>query len=136
MSSAARTRIIIAVIGIVVVVSLGVAYLRLMPRELVRTITGTILSIDATGRTASIAFVHPKTGQTHELTGRVPPECDIQINGQPAQMTDLKIGERIEVNGTLHSDNSISANWVHVTRGSGTLPAASSAAATRPVEHP
>jgi hypothetical protein len=136
MADATRTRIIIAVIGIVVVITLGVTFMRLMPGEQVRTINATIVSIDAVNRTASIAFVHPKTGQTLELKGSVPPECDIQINGKPAQMSDLKSGERAEVNGTIRRDMTLSANWVRVTRAADTRPAANSSASTRPTEHP
>jgi hypothetical protein len=136
MAHPARARIIIAVIGIVVVAMVGITVVRRLTRERDRTITATILAIDPQARTASIEFVHPKTGKTLELEGRVPEECDIQIDGRPAKLSDLRVGERAEVNGTIHANITLSANWVRVTRAAKTTPVPGTTPATTATSGP
>lgn len=116
MTNSARKMVVLVLVGIVVVVSLGIGVVRRMTDMQVRTISGTIMSIDVQARTASIEFVHPKTGRTLQIDGTVPPGCDISIDGRPASMEDLRVGEQAEVEGTIHRDMTISVNWVRVSR--------------------
>lgn len=59
--------------------------------------SGTITAIDTTARSASIEVVIPSTGATRELTGSVPENCVIEINGKSATLNDLRVGERVQV---------------------------------------
>lgn len=124
-------------VGVLVVIVLiigGVTYYRQMSKMTTREITGRVLAIDVASRKAAMEFTHPKTGKTFQLDGHVPPECDIQIDGKPAQLTDLKVGETIDVFGTLYRNGNMEAKWVKVSRtASQPSPAPSSSpAATQP----
>ena len=59
--------------------------------------SGTITAIDTAGRLASIEVVIPSTGATRELTGSVPENCVIEIDGKTAQLHDLRVGEHVSV---------------------------------------
>lgn len=112
-----RKRLLIATGGIVVILAAVCIVVALcVPHEQVRTVIGTITHINLATRTATIEFIHPKSGRTLAIDGTAPPDCDIRIDGQPAQLTDLRIGEEVEVEGTIHGDMTITANWVRVAR--------------------
>jgi hypothetical protein len=141
MTKKVRTRPIIAIFGVVVVAILCVASARKLLRTETRTMTGTIVRLDAAKRVATLELVHPKTGRTIQVEGYAPADCEIRIDGKPAAITDLKVGDRAEVEGVIHWDRSISANWVHVLRTAPTAPTSSPAtqpatAPTQPVGHP
>jgi hypothetical protein len=134
MANQKRTRAVVAIIGIVVLVALGGGGVRRLLHTEVRTVSGTVTRIDPAARVASIQIVHPKTGQTITIDGRVPPDCDIQIDQQPAALHDLRVGDAVTVEGTVHWDRTVSANWVRVSRaapGSAGAPATSHPATTR-----
>lgn len=129
MAKSPGKRIVIVAAGVVVAIVLGVGVVRYVTAGQVHTIYGTITRIDVQTRKASIEYVHPKTGRTLQIDGTVPRDCDIQIDGEPASLSDLRVGEQAEVEGTIHRDMTISANWVRVTRSAG---AAATAPATKP----
>ena len=122
MAGASRTRLIIVVLAITTVVVLGSVVAHQVLREEVRTITGTVTRIDLQTWTASIELVHPKTGRRLQIDGVVPPDCDIRIDGKPARLSDLIVGEQATVEGVIHWNGSISANWVRVTRAAASAP--------------
>jgi hypothetical protein len=126
-----KTRIIIAVVGVAVVVIAAVQYRKQREKSL-RQIQGTITSIDVASHMAAIEFVHPKSGQRFQLSGRVPPTCDIRINGEPATLADLKVGEQVRVEGSIDSSKRVVAKSVWVTRA----PAPASAPAVSPAGQP
>ncbi len=141
MSTGTRRVLILAIIGVVFVAGLAISVVRRMPKEKTVTITGRITKLDVASRAASIQFVHPKSGKTMTADGQVPLDCDLQIDGKPARIEDLRVGDEGEVKGTLHRDYSVTASWVRVTRQPPTTtsaptatgpsrPAASSAPAT------
>lgn len=63
-----------------------------------------------------IEFVHPKSGQKMTVSGVIPADCPIQVNGEPGRLAELRIGDRIAVRGTLALDRSIRPQWVSVQR--------------------
>ncbi len=102
--------------------------------EKVRTVSGRVVSMDTTLRTASLEIVHPKTGETLHLEGHVPLDCNIFIDGRPASLAELRAGERVDVEGIIHRDGTLSANRVSASRTE-TAPSndpASSQAAPKP----
>ncbi|MGD8453353.1 MAG: hypothetical protein PVJ57_16190 [Phycisphaerae bacterium] len=139
MDSKRKTRVIIAVIGIVVIVAVTAMVARRMLRSKKYTVTGTIVRVDLTTRTAAMAVVHPKTGQTLEIEGRVPPECPIWIDEEPADLEDLRVGETVQVEGVMSWDRTMSANWVRATRAAetpATAPATSAPTTNAAPENP
>lgn len=95
----------------------GVTYYRQMSQMTTRSITGRVLSIDPATRKASMEFTHPKTGKTFQLSGVVPPECSITIDGRIGTLDEIKAGETIEVYGTLYRSGEMHAQRVTVRRG-------------------
>lgn len=124
-----KTRIIVAVIGVAIVVVVGTQYRKTRTKSLHQT-QGTILSIDVASRQATIEFVHPKSGQRFQLAGDVPADCNIHIDGKPATLADLKVGEQVRVEGTVGRDKHVVAKSVWVTRAPTTTSAPT--ATTRP----
>jgi hypothetical protein len=55
-------------------------------------VEGTITWIDAAAREVGFEFVSPRTGNRVELTSVIPPECEIQVAGQPAGFDALTPG--------------------------------------------
>ena len=64
-------------------------------RELV--IDGTITYLDLASRSAGLEYVSPRNGRLRELAGKVPENCDIRLNGSPAALDDLQVGDRANV---------------------------------------
>jgi len=127
-----KRRLIIAIIGIAIVAVAAVALARRVFRERVQTVTATITQIDPQTRVATIEMVHPKNGRTLQITGTVPPVCEIRIDGRPAELADLRPGDRAEVEGTIHWDMHISANWVRVSRAASATAPLTTRAAEKP----
>ena len=127
MSQSAKKAVVVAAIVIVVLAVAGwrIARQRQLPR--VREITGaTITMLDVARQTAEVEFVHPKTGRMIKLPGTLAPGCQIFIDGQPAGLADLRVGDVASVRGTIYSGYSVSvqADVVRVTRaGPRTQPA-------------
>ncbi len=124
-SETPRRIVLLAVIAIVVLAVAGWRLMKLMqPREHTLT-SATITKLDVTDRTAEVEFIHPKSGQMITVAGVVPEGCDIQINGAPATMADLRIGDIAEVRGMIYPDRSVEPIWVRVRRASATTQPAS-----------
>ncbi len=62
---------------------------------------GTITFLDAAARKAALEVVDPANGATREYRGDIPAECVITINGKPARLEELKVGDRVHVNVRL-----------------------------------
>lgn len=129
-----KTNKLLLVAGVLVVVlGMGVwqAY-RALPKPQVREISSaTITAVDAAARTATIKFTHPKSGQEMELSGVALPDCRVYVNNQPAEMTDVRVGDQVAVRGTVYTFPTVrvEAEWVKVIRpGPATQPAPQSPA--------
>lgn len=129
-----RRLLIIAGLLIVGVSVIGWETARRLGQTQTRVVEGTIVQVDVTKHRAAIEIIHPKTGKPLRIEGIVPAECDIQIDGVPARMEDLCVGEHVRTEGTIHPDYTIVANWVRVSRRA--VPAASQATATQPTLTP
>jgi len=113
-----RRRVLIGLLGCAVVGVVWANFGRHHRKQKLREVEGTILDIDVASRTASLEFTHPKSGQLFTVSGILPVHCDIQIDGQPAKLTDLRVGETARVGGTFDSAKRVTCNWVHVWRQS------------------
>jgi len=110
----------VLVVGIIVVVVAGVASWRAVrrrPAPRTREITGaTIRTLDVARQMAEVEFAHPKTGRRIRLTGTLAPGCEILVDGQPATLADLQVGDLVDVRGTVYPDYSVQADRVCVYR--------------------
>lgn len=135
MKPATTKGLLLALIGLIVLGGVSWQVWRLTrPRDYTLK-SATITQIDAARRTGEVEFVHPKSGQTMRVTANyIPPECEITINGEPATLADVRVGDTVAVHGTAYADNTVKPAWVRVKRTTGaTQPAtASSPAGNKP----
>ncbi len=115
MTSTKKTRIIAVAGGILLVVAVGLVAARLVLRERHVAHVVKIVRIDVPTRTAAIELIHPRTGQPLEIEGVVPLGCEITIDGRPADLGELIVGEQAFVEASIRG-NSITPQRVAVTR--------------------
>jgi hypothetical protein len=114
-------RVIIGVVGLAVAVTVWwVAQRR--PLAFTREIQGTVIAVDPAARTASLEFPHPRTGELLTLEGSVPADCEIRVNGKPATIADVHVGDVVRVKGHVDASKHITARWVHIQRPATTQP--------------
>jgi len=88
-------RIIIAIVAILVVGGVFVGIKKRDDQKLAKQTPGTITAIDlATGK-ATIEIVIPQTGEKQPYTSKIPSNCEITINGKPAKLEDVQVGDRV-----------------------------------------
>jgi hypothetical protein len=90
-------------IGLII---LGVAVVALLIRQqfagaVAQERDGTITSINAANREATMEIADPANGATREYQGHISPTCVITINGKPAKMEDLLVGDRVHVRALI-----------------------------------
>ncbi len=60
-------------------------------------VDGTITYIDLSSRSAGLEYDSPRNGQLREIAGKIPEDCDILLNGSPATLDDLRVGDRASI---------------------------------------
>ncbi len=90
-----------------------------------------VVAIDANTRTGTVEFVERKSGKTITARAVVPDDCEIKIDGQPATINDVHLGDKISAYVTYYwfSGRAV-AHWVHVDRTRSAVPASGPAAAS------
>lgn len=122
-------------IGGIVVVLIGLLVWQAIRMTRPRQYTlenATITRLDLATREGEIEFVHPKSGRTIPVTGQIPPDCPITIDGKPADLADVRVGDKVSVCGLIYVDYSLKPLWVHVTRTGATSQPTTSPAANVP----
>lgn len=99
MSSNGVKILIVLAIAVLIGVVVTVAQ-QLAGGKRVYTVEGVITYLEPDTRTAGFEFKHPRDGSLREKTAKVPEECEILLNGKPATMKDLKVGDRGKVVGS------------------------------------
>lgn len=79
---------------------------------------GKVISLDPETRTGTLEYIHPESGQRIELSGTIPPGTEILINGEPATLEEIEVGELVTVEGRIDHKRNITVNWIHVDRES------------------
>ncbi|MCG3138666.1 MAG: hypothetical protein HJJLKODD_02534 [Phycisphaerae bacterium] len=132
MEPSRRFKLVAGFVGLVIVLGLAVWYVQ---QQMVRAgkVTGTIKAIDITLRQATLEFTHPKNGTRQILSGEAAPDCVILIDNQPAEFSDLRVGDVAQVEGNIHMGPKLIATRVQVQRASTTSSAPSSSPASQPV---
>jgi hypothetical protein len=123
MSAKRKTRPVLAAAAVVILLAAWLGYKINKRTHVVREISGTVLSVDPDERTASIEFIHPRTGKAFQLTGHVPETCDITIDGKPATLRDIRVGDVVRAQGALANDKTITVNWARIQRAANTATA-------------
>lgn len=79
-----------------------------------------IAALDVATRSGEIEFIHPKSGRRTTVTARnIPPDCEITIDGRPADVSELRVGDAVAVRGLFYPyDQSARPQAVYVTRTS------------------
>jgi hypothetical protein len=80
----------------VVVIALAVVP-RIIMAVKVFTVPGTVTHIDVEGRKAGLEFISPIDGKRAEKLAEIPPDCEITLNGAPAEMEDIRPGDSAKV---------------------------------------
>lgn len=107
MSTSKRNRIVILVAGLIVVAAFGAVSLTRSLASVEREIKGTIASLNLETRHASLSFKHPRTWKDMTVDGVVPADCPITIDGRPATLADLHVGEHVRVRCRITADKRI-----------------------------
>jgi hypothetical protein len=115
-TTSARKKLVIVIVG-VLALALIARYVWKLTRPRTGEITDArIVSIDVPKRMAQVEFIHPRSGRPLTLSGTVPEGCEITIDGAPARIEDLRVGDVAAVRGTVYADRSVRPEWVRVTR--------------------
>lgn len=110
-----NTRTVVAIATAAVIGGGAVAWVLLSGRAERNVREGKIVWIDHETRIASLEFIHPN-GRVSEISGEIVPDCDIRINGEPATIDDLRVGDEGRVRGRYHPDGRITAHVIRVER--------------------
>ncbi len=69
------------------------------PKKRERTLHGIIDTIDLNSKTVSMEWYNPKRGQTMFIAGRITKDTEIYIDGKIADITQIKPGDSVIVEG-------------------------------------
>lgn len=115
MEPAARRISIVVALGVIVVAVVAWKTVQAMQPRAFELATATVTKLDVEKRTAEIEFVHPKSGRTMKATGSVPRDCSITIDGEPATLADIRVGD-VGSLGAIGRGYSVEADWVRIRR--------------------
>lgn len=81
------------IIGLIVLVALAGGYMYWQNMTMF-TRTGTVTFVDVDNRIAELEMADPDGGSMTK-PGTVPMDCEILIDGKPAKLEDIKIGDKV-----------------------------------------
>ena len=132
MKPVATKGLLLALLGVIVVGGIAWQVWRLSRPRIYTLKFATITKMDAAQRTGEVEFVHPKSGQTMRVTAaNIPAECEVSINGAPAMLADIRVGDTVSVHGTLYADQSVKPDWIRVKRSTDTTQPATATSPAR-----
>jgi hypothetical protein len=86
------------VLAVVLIVGLAAfEFLRSSSRRFVHEASGTVVAVDSAARTAKLEMIDPANGATRQFDGAIPETCKITVNGTPATLADLRVGDAVQV---------------------------------------
>lgn len=133
MSPTARKALLLTILGAAVLGGVAWQIVRAIPTPRVRTLANArITHIDAAARAAEIEFTHPRSGKVTRLNGVLKPDGQVFVDGEPATIADVRVGDLVEVKGMVIPPDRVEAEWVRVTRS----PSTTRPAATQPSSAP
>lgn len=126
-----KLRLLIAIIAGVAAAAAGANYVLQQTMGMNRRTEFTLTSLDVATRTAKIEVVLPKNGKRITLSAEVPADCEIYVDGVPAAMSEIRVGDRGEAEGVIYRTGKLIAKRVTVTRSAAPGAATSSPSAER-----
>ena len=60
-----------------------------------REVNGTVTQVDVANRRATLEFMDSANGTMGEVTGEVPESCLVTIDGAPAVLSDVRVGDAV-----------------------------------------
>ncbi|MEE8168931.1 MAG: hypothetical protein V3T70_00150 [Phycisphaerae bacterium] len=112
-------RTVPALVGFVLIVAIAAGVYYRMTLTESHTLSGRIRMIDQANRSATLEIINSENGQTIEITGDVLPDCQITLNGRPAALSDLVLGDEVVVDGERHRNHRLTAHRIQATRDGG-----------------
>ena len=97
-ASRAARKWVLAVVLVVAGVA-AIEFLRTSSRRFVHEASGTVVAVDPSARTAKLEMIDPANGATRQFDGAIPETCTITVNGRPATLADLRVGDAVPVTG-------------------------------------
>ena len=88
----------VAVVALIILAAMVVP--RFMPRP-VQEARGRITHIDPSTGVISVEVIDPANGTKREVSGGVPADCAITIDGKPATFTDLRVDDSIRARARM-----------------------------------
>ena len=85
------------IIGILVVLMTIVAVLGRRSGSEAKPVNGVMTYVDAAKRLGAAEILDPRTNVQREMLGEFPPDCVITINGEPAELSDVRVGDKVKV---------------------------------------
>lgn len=85
------------IIGAVVVLVAVVAVLSGRSGSAAKPVNGVMTFVDAGKRLGAAEILDPRTNVQREMLGEFPPDCVITINGKPAELSDVRVGDKVKV---------------------------------------
>ncbi|MDX2201097.1 MAG: hypothetical protein SF069_19250 [Phycisphaerae bacterium] len=125
-----KLRLMIAIIAGVAAVAAGANYVLQQTMGMNRRTEFTLMSLDVAARTAKIEVVLPKNGKRITLSAEVPADCEIYVDGVPAAMSEIRVGDRGEAEGVIYRTGKLIAKRVAVTRSTAGATTSAGAAPT------
>lgn len=95
-ASRAARKWVLAVVLVVAGVA-AIEFLRTSSRRFVHEASGTVVAVDPAARTAKLEMIDPANGATRQFDGAIPETCTITLNGRPAALADLRVGDAVQV---------------------------------------
>ncbi|MEW6251229.1 MAG: hypothetical protein AB1716_11320 [Planctomycetota bacterium] len=118
---------VLAGAGFAVLVIVAVLVLRFTRPTTYTVADAAVLALDQKAQLVTIEHADAD-GDKQRVWVTIPPECELQIDGQPANYRDLRIGDRGALHVTAYRGRA-RAHWVHITRAATSAPATPSASA-------
>lgn len=100
-----KNRLALTVLLIACCVAVGRGWVR-HKREMTREVKGTILRIDKEARIGVLRVGTPTTA-IQQVTGDIAKSCAITVNGKPATLSDVRVGDRVKVKASVRQVSGI-----------------------------
>jgi hypothetical protein len=117
LNASGRKALIVTFLVVVGVAAIAWQVIKSIPQARYYTLEGAIITaIDPPARTAEIEFIHPRSGRVQRLKGTLAPGGEITLDGAPATIDDLRVGDTVTVGGMVGRDLNVAADKVLATR--------------------
>ncbi len=79
-------------------------------------VEATITKIKLEKQRARFEFIHPQTGDIAQLGSSIPDSCEILIDGKPATLANLRVGDKVTARGLVYPGGRVVGTMLHAHR--------------------